>query len=153
MFNEKTLIVNSECIKDFSEMNQLMGTQEFVCSEVNIETCYSETDRSATNDYRFVDSIIQNSKKDFYIIKKFYRTVKKADLEETNVMIPKQFLGAYKTHNEMDVEQLKRIRQHIEDRKGAPMADFDLECTLSMYKGKSIFSMQEELNLFNEIEF
>ena len=85
-------------------MNQLMGPQEFVCSEVNIERAYSESDRSATNDYRFVDSIIHNSKKDFYIIKKFFRTVRKAEGEERDVLIPKQFLGAYKTHNEMDVE-------------------------------------------------
>ena len=94
-------------------MELLMGPQEFVCSEVNIERCYSESNRCATNDYRFVDSIIHNSKKDFYIIKKFFRTVKKANAteeEERDVMIPKQFLGAYKTHNEMDVEQLKRIR-------------------------------------------
>ena len=33
------------------------------------------------------------------------------------------------------------------------MVDFDLECALSMYKGKSIFSMQEEINLYNELEF
>lgn len=109
-----------------------------------------------TNDYRFLDSIIHNSKKDFYIIKKFFRTVRKPNVEEEverDVMIPKQFLGAYKTHNEMDVEQLKRMCQHIEDRKGTTLVDFDIECTLSMYKGKSIFSMEEELNLYKEIEF
>ena len=90
MFKKKKEKADSECIKDFSEMIQLIGPQEFVCSEVNIERCYSEDDRGDKKDYRFIDSIIHNSTKDFYIIKKFFRTVSKSDVEETEgVLIPK----------------------------------------------------------------
>ena len=32
------------------------------------------------------------------------------------------------------------------------MVEFDIECALSMYKGKSIFSMQEDANLYTTLE-
>ena len=46
--------------------------------------------------------------------------------------------------------QLKRLAQATEDKK--PSVDFDIECLLSMYKGKSVFSMQEDPNLYGLIE-
>ena len=61
------------------------------------------------------------------------------------------FEGAYKTHNEVDLSQLKRITKHIEENK--QMGEFDIECTLSMYKGKSVFSMQLDYpDLFSVLE-
>ena len=54
-------------------------------------------------------------------------------------LTPRLLQGAYKTHNEVDLMQLKNIKMHIEENK--QMGEFDIECTLSMYKGKSAFSM------------
>ena len=65
-------------------------------------------------------------------------------------MLPVMFYGAYKTHNEVDLMQLKRIRDCIEDKK--QIVDFDLQCVLSMYRGKSIFSIEESFNLYNILE-
>ena len=45
---------SKEWIKDFSDMKQLIAPQDFVCSEVNIENCFSEETRSLAKDYRFV---------------------------------------------------------------------------------------------------
>ena len=132
-------------------MKQLIAPQDFVCSEVNIENCFSEETRSLAKDYRFVQSVIHNSSKDFFLVKKLYRTVdKEKDILEPPHLIPRKYFGAYKTHNEIDLAQLKRIAQATEDKK--PLVDFDIECLLSMYKGKSIFSMQEEGNLYVQIE-
>ena len=50
----------------------------------------------------------------------------------------------------MDLVQLKRLAQATEDKKAS--VEFDIECLLSTYKGKSIFSMQEEANLYGLIE-
>ena len=140
-----------EWIKDFSDMQQLISPQNFVCSEVNIEYCFSEDTRSLVKDYRFVLSVVHNSSKDFFIVKKLYRTVEKAkDILEPPHLIPRKYFGAYKTHNEMDLVQLKRLAQATEDKKAS--VEFDIECLLSTYKGKSIFSMQEETNLYGLIE-
>ena len=66
-----------EWIKDFSDMQQLISPKDFVCSEVNIESCFSEDTRSLTKDYRFVLSNVHNNSKDFFFVKKLYRTVDK----------------------------------------------------------------------------
>ena len=96
-------------------------------------------------------TVVHNSSKDFFLVKKLYRTTEKEkDILEPPHLIPRKYFGAYNTHNEIDLVQLKRIAQATEDKK--PLVDFDIECLLSMYKGKSIFSMQEEPNLYGQIE-
>ena len=65
-------------------------------------------------------------------------------------MLPAHFYGSYRTHNEVDLMQLKKICHCIEDR--IKIEGFDLQCVLSMYKGKSIFSMQESFTLYNVLE-
>ena len=65
-------------------------------------------------------------------------------------MLPSKFYGGFRTHNEVDLMNLKRICQCIEDR--IKIESFDLQCILSMYKGKSIFSMQESFTLYNVLE-
>ena len=93
-----------EWIKDFSDMQQLIDPKDFVCSEVNIESCFSEDTRSLTKDYRFVLSNVHNSSKDFFFVKKLYRTADKVKgIIEPPHLIPRKYFGAFKTHNELDI--------------------------------------------------
>ena len=148
------LASNYSWIKDFADTQQFLGQEDFVCSEVHIQRCFSQEHRSKTKIYRFLETIFHNHSKDFYIKEKSYRTVEKEDLKDQDLLgdidahlLPCKFYGAYNTYSELDLLELKMIRQCIENRH--QRFDFDIQCCLSMYRGKSVFAMMESFYLYN----
>ena len=139
-------------IKDFSDMQQLIDPQKFVCSEVNIQNCYSDEKVCSGATYHFTDFININKSQDFFIVGAKWRFVASPEStdEISEHILPPRFLGGYKTYSESDIMSLKRVKEELELRR--PLANLDLQCLLSTYLGQTAFSMQEQNILFQTIE-
>ena len=64
--------------------------------------------------------------------------------------MPSLFYGLFKTYSELNFEEINVICEDLNARKS--IQKFDLEAILCTYKGQSIFSMQEQVNLYATIE-
>ena len=138
---------NNSWIRDFADTQQFLTPEDYVCSEVHIQRCFSQENRCKLYDYRFLETLFHNHSKDFFIKEKSFRTVEKDNVKDSVLgeiephLLPCKFYGAYNTYNEMDLMELKLIRDSIEERH--KIQDFDIQCCLSMYRNKSVFAMME----------
>lgn len=126
-------------------MQQLIGHDNFVDSEVNIQNCYSDDSRSGSKVLRITRGAVSNHSKEFFFAGKSYRTEdqkQEGAIDKKNpYILPSSFDGLYKTYCESNYEELMRIHENLENREH--VASFDISAILSTYKGQSVFSMQE----------
>lgn len=55
-------------IRDFSDMQQLIDPDKFVCSEVHVRHCTTDDELAADLTYRFTKYISVNKSKDFFFV-------------------------------------------------------------------------------------
>ena len=119
-------------------MKQLIHPERFVCSEFNVHDCYSLPRESELPMLYICQQNVVNRSRDFFLrIKHFSETRYFKDVDADDM--PKACDGAYKTYNERDLEQLKRLFKAAKDNR--VIEDLNPEIFCSLFIGYSIFSI------------